>query len=106
MLRGNIVYKYSCPQCNAGYVGETTRHLYTRISEHRGLSPRTLKFLSKDPNSRIFDHYLDSGHEISENIFEIVTSCNFDLKTVESIAIKLLKPSLNTHNSSISLDIL
>jgi len=30
----NIVYKISCKNCNASYVGQTRRQLKTRISEH------------------------------------------------------------------------
>ena len=34
--RSNVVYRYSCqfPDCDAEYVGETSRNLYTRDSEH------------------------------------------------------------------------
>ena len=34
--KSNVVYKYSCqfPDCDAEYVGETSRNLYTRDSEH------------------------------------------------------------------------
>ena len=33
-LKSNVVYKFSCAGCNACYIGETTRHLATRIKEH------------------------------------------------------------------------
>ena len=38
-MQSNVVYKYKCEQCLATYYGETSRHLRTRIAEHRGLSP-------------------------------------------------------------------
>ena len=30
-----VVYKFGCDQCEAAYVGFTTRHLYQRIEEHK-----------------------------------------------------------------------
>ena len=33
-LKSNLVYNFSCPGCNACYIGETERHLSTRINEH------------------------------------------------------------------------
>ena len=104
-LQSNLVYRYTCPQCNACYVGETSRHLRTRIAEHRGLSSRTLRPVV-NTNSRIFDHYLKTGHDVCENSFEKVVTSDFHLKTVESIAIKKINPNLNTQNSSIPLNIL
>ena len=105
LLQSNLVYRYTCPQCNACYVGETSRHLRTRIAEHRGLSPRTYKPVMKT-NSRIFDHYLETGHDVCESAFEKIISAKFHLKTVESIVIKKLNPKLNTQNSSVPLNIL
>ena len=34
MKRSSIVYKISCLDCNSFYIGETKRHLHTRIQEH------------------------------------------------------------------------
>ena len=33
-LRSRVVYKFSCVGCNACYIGETSRHLSTRMIEH------------------------------------------------------------------------
>ena len=33
-LRSRVVYKFSCAGCNASYIGETTRHICTRVREH------------------------------------------------------------------------
>ena len=51
LLKSFVVYKFVCPGCNACYIGETTRHLSTRIEEH----------LEKDKKSHIFKH-LDENH--------------------------------------------
>ncbi len=34
-LRSGVVYKIDCASCQAAYVGQTSRHLLTRIKEHR-----------------------------------------------------------------------
>ena len=51
LLRLFVVYKFVFPGCNGCYIGETTRHLSTRIEEH----------LEKDKKSQIFKH-LDENH--------------------------------------------
>ena len=33
-LRSWVVYKFVCASCNASYIGQTTRHLSTRVNEH------------------------------------------------------------------------
>ena len=39
-LRFKVVYKLTCSGCNSTYVGQTVRHLATRVDEHRkGDSP-------------------------------------------------------------------
>ena len=45
-LLSNVIYNYKCSQCNATYIGETSRHLYSRYCEHLGVSPRTFKPVS------------------------------------------------------------
>ena len=42
-LRSSVVYLFKCRCCSASYVGQTTRHLHTRVSEHLGISPITGK---------------------------------------------------------------
>ena len=105
-LRSNIVYKYSCLQCSATYVGETTRHLRTRICEHRGVSNRSGNFLINSPNSNIFKHYLETGHEVSPDQFKIISDDLDNLKITESIVIHTEKPSLNVNVTSIELKVL
>ena len=42
-LRSCVVYLLKCRCCSASYVGQTTRHLHTRVSGHIGISPLTGK---------------------------------------------------------------
>lgn len=36
-----VIYKFSCPECTDIYVGETSRSLGTRVTEHSRLKPPT-----------------------------------------------------------------
>ena len=35
VVTSNLIYKFKCPNCQVSYVGMTTRHLCTRVNEHR-----------------------------------------------------------------------
>ena len=100
------MFKYSYLQCSATYVGETTRHLRTRICEHRGVSNRSGNFLINSPNSNIFKHYLETGHEVSPDHFKIISDNLDNLKITESIVIQTEKLSLNVNVTSIELKVL
>ena len=107
LLSSNVVYKFSCAQCPATYYGETSRHIATRISEHKGLSARTGKPVTNPLNSSIRDHSLETGHEISNSNFSIVFSTDpQNLRVSESILINQNSPSLNNTDSSVPLNIL
>ena len=49
-LKSNLVYNFSCAGCNACYIGETERHLSTRINEH----------LHTDKKLHIYKHLKES----------------------------------------------
>ena len=89
-LKSYIVYKFLCAGCNASYVGETYRHISTRIHEH----------LETDKSSNIYGHLLKNPQCKSicdENCFSILDSARtkYTLKLKEGMYIKWLKPSLN-----------
>ena len=105
-VRSNIVYQYKCAQCDATYIGETTRHFSTRVAEHRGISSRTGRPLMNSPNSNIFSHYLSSGHEIQSSDFKILFNGQVNLKIAESLFIHKSKPCLNNMSSSFPLKII
>ena len=105
-MQSNIVYQYTCGACAATYCGETSRHLSTRIAEHKGVSPRT-GLPTANPKSNIYNHFLETGHPIHKSNFNVLfTSNSSKLKIAESIIIKQSKPNLNNHDSSIPLNIL
>jgi len=59
-LNNNVVYKISCNNCNASYVGQTKRQLKTRINEHiKNIA------LKESKHSVIIKHILDKNHTIN-----------------------------------------
>ena len=57
LMRSGVVYLFKCQCCSASYVGQTTRHLHTRISEHLGISPIITGKPSSSPvMSSVFPH--------------------------------------------------
>ena len=89
-LRSRVVYQFTCAECNACYVGETFRHISTRIREHLG----------RDRTSHIF-HHLQNSDECrrlsSESCFSILDTApnRFQLKLKEAAHIRWTNPSLN-----------
>ena len=104
-MRLHVVYKYKCQCCAALYVGQTRRHIHTRISEHMGVSSKTGNKLSVSQMSAVLTHHHLSKHTISDSDFTILTSGNsmFDLEMRESLLISKLKPILNNNISSMPL---
>ena len=89
-LRSKIVYEFICSGCNARYIGESQRHLTTRIKEH----------LTSDKNSHVYQH-LQASNRCKQlcdpNCFTIIDSAMYtsELLIKESLAIIWDKPGLN-----------
>ena len=65
-MKSFFVHKFVCPDCNARYIGETTRHLSTRIKEH----------LETDNKSHIFAYLVNNeACKVlnNESCFEMLT---------------------------------
>jgi len=104
-LCSNVVYSYKCSSCNARYIGSTTRNLMMRYCEHKGVSYRTLRPLSSPTYSLIRDHSLKTNHVIKLDDFTILRKANdvIDLRILESLLIKEIKPKINNNESSATL---
>ena len=88
--KSNLVYKFTCQECNSCYIGETTRHLKTRIDEH----------CRTDRNSHIYRHLhqnINCYNNFSKQSFKIIDTAKnkFDLKIKEAIHINFDRPNLN-----------
>jgi hypothetical protein len=102
-LHASVVYKFQCSSCNATYVGQTARHLHTRISEHLGVSSTTGQPIKT--NSTIFDHIYRTGHRVDPNNFSILCTARnrLDLPILEQYLIGRHKPNLNRQSDFSSL---
>ena len=104
MMKSDVIYKYTC-DCSQSYIGSTTVNLYIRISQHRGLSFRTGKALTRPPNSSIRDHTTICGNIITPDNFSIVDKYPEEsgLRILESLYIKRTRPRINECNTAVSL---
>ena len=79
-----VVYQISCPRCMACYVGQTSRHLQTRLKEHR-YGP--------------VGGHMKTGNQIFnfDDVRILATAKNRNyLLIYEALFIRDLKPILNT----------
>ena len=89
-LKSRVVYKFSCAGCNSCYVGETTRHLDTRIEEH----------LKKDKKSAVYKHIHEKVNcfdKCTKQCFSILDTATtmYQLKIKEGMYIGWENPDLN-----------
>ena len=99
-LQSMIVYKFICAGCGSSYIGETTRHIKTRIEEH----------IKRDKNSHIFKHLNSNPNcldSLNKDCFQIIdrTSNSFNLKIKEALHISWDKPNLNAQVNHYNLAI-
>ena len=83
-LKSRVVYQIRCPSCDACYVGQTCRHLITRIKEHASSSP-------------VGSHFDQCNVKLSiENVSILTTARTItQLLILEALSIKAIKPNLN-----------
>ena len=106
-VRSHVVYSFTCQCCTALYVGQTTRHLHTWISDHLGISAITGKKRPNPSLSSVLSNRTATGHSAALDDFKILSSCNStpELLIRESLLISKLKPSLNGNLSSVPLSL-
>ena len=97
-LKSMVVYKFVCASCNACYVGETARHLPTRIKEH----------LKTDKKSHIYQHlssYQNCFNCCTDDCFSILdyASTKYQLKIKAALYIKWLDPILNKQKKTLKI---
>ena len=106
-MRAGIIYSYNCPNCQVGYLGSSTRALKTRFSQHAGISDRTGRQVAVQQHSSIREHTLTCQSRLHIDHFKILDTCpnKIDLRILESIYIRKLRPGLNQDQSSFPLAI-
>ena len=94
----SVVYKFSCPLCDAEYIlGLTTRHLFQRIEEHCCSSSSICRHLQQDHDTT--PRSLDK----LATIFAVLRKCQgkMDCLVYEMLLIKKYRPSLYIQSDSI-----
>ena len=68
-----------------------------RVSEHQGVSPRTVKLLKGTLSTSVRDHMLVCNHKVAWDDFKVLgrESNHWLLEIKESLFIQRDKPSLN-----------
>ena len=89
-LRFCVIYKFTCVGCNSVYVGETCRHISTRVWEH----------LVTDKNSHVYKQLQSSKtckDSCDESCFKVIDSAKTynQLKVKEVLHILWEGPNLN-----------
>ena len=102
-----VVYLFSCPSCQLGYIGSTKKCIYSRYHEHKGTSSRTGRMLTHPLNSSIRDHCDMCRCSFSLEDFNILFrgSNETEIRIAESIFIKTKAPQLNQESASFPLKI-
>ena len=96
-LRSCQIYNFTCGSCNASYTGKIFSHMKVRVSEHRGVSPRTGKHLKGTLSTFVGYHMLDCNHMVAWDDFKVLgrESNHWLLEITDSLFIKRDKPSRN-----------
>ena len=99
-LRYFVFYRWTCSGCNASYIGETIRHLTTRIKEYSETGPKC-HFFTHLSTSRNCNKLCDT------ECFEIIGSStsSYRLKLKKAMNITYEKPSLNKQVKHVSISI-
>ena len=87
-LKSHVVYEIKCNGCGSIYVGQTSRHVTTRITEHQ----------KKD--SQVGQHLVECRGATNDIEWRILDACRSveKLMIIEAIYISKLKPALNTRD--------
>ena len=85
-FKSRVVYKICCSRCEACYVGQTSRHMITRMKEHRKSGP-------------VGSHFKRCDLELTMDDVTILCSTSksmYYLMTMEALFIEQFKPTINT----------
>ena len=87
LMKSGVVYHLSCPRCPARYVGQTDRHMQTRLYEHNHKAGPLKTHLQKCGATLTGDHV---------EILHATSRGESYLLTLEALYIRERKPTLNT----------
>ena len=108
LLCSNVIYKYTCGDCQSSYVGSTIRCLRERAYEHMGKSFLTGNTLKSQKHTNIRIHSHKNKHSMSIDNFKIIGRAHAydNIRLLETVYIKYLSPDLNDMDTAMPLHIL
>ncbi|KYN04663.1 hypothetical protein ALC62_04467 [Cyphomyrmex costatus] len=100
LSNNNVIYKITCDDCEASYVGQTKRKLSTRLKEHMS----DIRKRTGSP-SVITEHRINFDHNFKWNDVQIldIESSYYKRLVSEMVHIKRQKQGLNKQNDTESL---
>ena len=97
-LKSMVVYKFICATCNACYVGETARHLSTRIKEQLKTDKMLYIYQHLSSNQNCFNCCTDDCFPILDYA---LTKCQLMIK--EALYMKRLESVLNKQKKTLKI---
>ena len=95
-IGSDLIYRYTCSNCNVVYYGKTYRHFFTKAAEHMGISNLTENWVKNVKESAVSDHRWQCDCVISFDDFDVLVSDTNNFRLIkESMLIKRDKPILN-----------
>ena len=88
--KSHVVYELTCNGCKSIYVGQTCRHITTRVAEHAMA------------DSPMGVHAIECNGEQTALQWKILDQCNNQIKlmTLEALYIRTLIPAINTRDKN------
>ena len=105
-VRSHLLYRFTCDDCKAIYIGKTRRHYGVRVNEHLGISLLTGKTYTFNPNNKnntaILNHINHTSCNGKHENFRIIGSAknDYQLCIKETLLIHKEKPKINTNERS------
>ena len=96
-MQSHVVYHLKCLDCDADYIGKTSRQIERRFEEHKSGSKNEDTY-----DSSCFEHEKKYNHTIDYDNFKILDKATTDQMVLikEMLHIDRLKPSLNKQKQS------
>ena len=106
-VRSSVIYKFSCGDCNAFYLGCTRQRFKTRFHQHLGTSERSGLALTNPSHSEPRNHAKQFKHYISANNFALSALPLLPTSTFwKKMHMHKENPTLNIHQQATELFII
>ena len=82
MMQSCVVYRIYCNSCESSYIGRTTRHLRTRIDEHKKGEGGEYDPISgkAEDHATVYNHQIDLQHDIDNEDVKIIAKADTNNK--------------------------